>query len=223
MAIASLKRGGGVPLNFRHGDLAYHGDLQVYRGEMTRIGVGLAAVFLLAIAGSVVRFGLISAEEGQLDAGFCAASERIISKEVCDPMRLLSIIRGGGADADGFVLPPYSASAVLEMLSKSIDSSMDVTFDDLDIRVNGRPDDPDRVNAKGEAADFETADLVVNRLKKHPCVQEAEIKDQHKLRGSNRVGFKLSVKVSCPPGVKPTVEIEVAAAPAGAGSAPEVK
>ena len=225
MALGSLRRAGGVPLNFRHGGLAYHGDLQVYRGEMTRIGIGLAAVFLLAIAGSVVRFGLISAEESQLDDGFCAASKRIIGREICDPMRLLSIIRGGGAD-DGFVLPAYSASAVFEMLSTSIDATMDVTFDDLDIRVNGRPDDPDRINAKGEAADFETADLVATRLRAHPCVQEAEVKDQHKQRNSSRVGFKLNAKVSCPPGVSPAVQVEVAAADvpaAGGAGEPEVK
>jgi general secretion pathway protein L len=220
MAIASLRRGGGVPLNFRHGDFAYHGDLQVYRGEMTRIGIGLAAVFLLAIAGSVLRFGLISAEEGRLDVGFGEASQRIIGKEVRDPMRLLSILRSGGADADGFVLPTYSATDVFEMLSMTIDSRMDITFDELDIRVNGRPDDPDRINAKGEAADFETAERVATKLKGHPCVTEAEIKDQHKQRNSSRVGFKLNARVSCPPGVEPTVELEVAAADEGKPEVP---
>ncbi|OGQ82418.1 MAG: hypothetical protein A2289_26525 [Deltaproteobacteria bacterium RIFOXYA12_FULL_58_15] len=210
MALASFRRGRSMILNFRRGDLSYHGDLQVYRSEVVRIGVGLAIVLVLAIGGSILRYGLIAAEESKIRQGFCDASKRIINQEVCNPDRLIAILRGGSVDASEFQVPTYSASTIFEMMSSTIGADIDVKLEDVEIKVTGRPDDPDRISAKGEAADFETTEIIANRLKTHPCVQEVEVKDQSKARQSNRVNFKLFAKVTCAPGMTPMTEVETA-------------
>ncbi len=221
MALALLKRGRGVTLNFRRGDLAYRGDMQVYRGEVVRIGVGIAAVILLAIAGSIVRYTVISAEEKKLDRSFCDITQKVVGQEICDPVRALAVLRQAPT-AGGIVVPSYSAAAVLDLMSRTIDSSIDVTFDELEVRVDGRADEPDRVTARGEAATFETTEQIVARLEKHPCVRGAEVSKQKKAKDGNRVEFSLTVKVSCPPGVHPGQPLEVATMPPpGLPSSPE--
>ncbi len=220
MLLAALRRGRAVPLNFRRGPLAYRGDLQVYRGEMVRVGVGLSIVLLLAIGGSFLRYSLVSAEERRINQAFCEASKRIVGREVCDPTAVLAIVRGGApSTANGIVVPSYSATALFEMLSRVIAPEVDVTFEDVELRVTGRVEDPDKISAKGEAATFETTDEIVTRLKQHPCVQEAEVSKQRK-KGA-RVEFNLSAKVVCPAGVLPSDAVKAPVAAADAGAAPE--
>ncbi|MBI3178951.1 MAG: pilus assembly protein PilM [Deltaproteobacteria bacterium] len=221
MALALLNRGRSVALNFRRGELAYRGDLQVYRGEVIRIGVGIAAVILLAIAGSIVRYTVISAEEARLDRSFCEVTKKIVGQEICDPTRALATLRQAPTGGDGIVVPPYSAAAVLDMVSRTIDSSIDVTFDELEVRVDGRVDEPDRVTARGEAATFETTEQIVARLQKHACVRGAEVSKQKKSRDGTRVEFSLTAKVSCPPGVQLSQLVEVATMPAAPGAPPQ--
>jgi Tfp pilus assembly PilM family ATPase len=203
MAIAVARHGRNVPLNFRRGELAYQGDLQLYRGQVTRIAAGVAAVIVLAIAGAIVRYTMISAEERRINAGFCAATKKIIGREICDPTAALATLRQAPGAAEGVVIPPYSAAALLEMMSKAIGSDIDVSFDDLELRVDGRAGEPDRVTGKGDAATFETTEQVSQALKRDPCVQEVEISKQRKSRDGGRVEFSLSIKVSCPPGATP--------------------
>jgi len=211
MALSLLRRGRAVPLNFRQGDLAYAGDLQVYRGEIVRIAIGVAAVILLGIAGSIVRYSQITAEEHQIDRGFCTATKQIVGREICNPTAALATMRQAPT-VSGIVLPQYSAATLFEMLSSVLDSSIDVSFDDLEFRLGARGDEPDRITGKGEAATFEMIEQVVRRLKKHPCIKGAEVSKQRKSR-NNRVEFHLSAKVHCPAGVTPSAPVAVAAAP----------
>ncbi len=210
LGLAVLRRGQAVPLNVRRGSLAYRGDIQVYRGEMMRIGIGIAAVFLLAITGSIVRYTLISSEETELNKSFCKATLKIVGKEICDPTAALSTLKHSGAPGDTVVVPAYTAVELFEMMSKMIGKEVDVTFDDLEIRVTGRQDDPDKITGKGEAASFETIEQVVMALKKHPCVQEADVSKQTKNKNTNRVTFNLSAKISCPIGTNPVAAAEIA-------------
>ena len=214
LGLALLRRGQGVPLNLRRGSLAYRGDIQVYRGEMLRIGVGLGAVFLLAIIGSIARYTLISAEESQIDQGFCKATQKIVGREICDPTAAVATLKHSSGGPEGATMPPYSATEMFEMLAKLIGRDLDLTFDDLEFRVTGRADDPDRITGKGEAASFETTEQIVASVKKHPCVQDAEVSKQRKTHNSNRVEFSFSAKVVCPAGVNPIAAADAATAPA---------
>jgi cell division ATPase FtsA len=222
MVLAGLRHGRATPLNFRRGELAYHGDIQVYRGEITRIGIGLAVVLLLAIATSVVRYTLISAEESQIDSAICQATKKIVGREICDGTAAIAAMRSPPSVGEGMEVPSYSASALLDMLSKLIGEDIDVAFDDVEMRVTGRVDDPDRINAKGEAASFEMAEEVSTRLKQHPCVREAEVSNQKKTR-TGRVEFRLATKVICPVGVLPSAAVKVAEAPSPPEPSDEVE
>ncbi|MEE8408611.1 MAG: pilus assembly protein PilM [Myxococcota bacterium] len=219
-ALSMLRRGSSVPLNFRHGDLSYHGDIQVYRGEVVRIAIGLAVVILLAIVGSIVRYTQVSAEEAQIKQGFCDATKKIVGREICDPMAAIATLRGSPGVGPGITIPPYSAAMLFNMMSRVIDSSIDVTFDDLEFRLSGRLEEPDRITGKGEAASFEATEQIVTRLKKHPCVEEAEVSKQRKTRNGKRVEFHLAVKVRCLPGQDLSTPLEVAQ---GAAPKPGVK
>ncbi|MBI5509531.1 MAG: pilus assembly protein PilM [Deltaproteobacteria bacterium] len=221
LGLALLRRGQGVPLNLRRGELAYRGDIQVYRSEMLRIGAGLAAVFVLAIVGSIARYTLISAEEAQIDQGFCKVTQKIVGREICDPMAALATLKHSSGTGEGVNLPPYSATDLYEAMSKMIGKDTDVSFDDLEFRVTGRLDDPDRITGKGEAATFEATEQIVVSLKKHPCIQDAEASKQRKTRNTNRVEFSFSAKVACPAGVNPVVAADNALNPGAPGTPPE--
>lgn len=201
LAAALLRRGRNVPLNFRRGDLAYHGDLQVYRGEFTRIAVGLAAVLLFAIIGSIVRYSMISAEERKLTQGFCDASRKIIGREVCDPNAVMAIMKQTPGAADGVVVPAYSAASLLAMMSQALEG-IDVQFVDLEMRVDGRADQNDRINGKGDAGSFEVVEEVAAKLRLDRCVKDVDVSRQKKIE-AGRVEFALSVQVQCPIGVLP--------------------
>ena len=228
MAVAQFRHGRDIPLNFRRGEFAYHGDIQLYRGQLTRIAVGTAAVISLAIFASVVKYSMLSSEERDLDKGFCAATQRIVGKEICDPTAALATLRQAPG-AEGASIPTFSASQLYDMLSKSIASEVDVQFDQLDLRVDGTGVQPERLQGKGEAASFETTEQLVAMVKRDACVQDAEVSKLRKTQHGGRVEFNLVVKVLCPAGVQPGTQQQavqaVAVAPKkaeeGAPAAPE--
>lgn len=203
LAIAVARHGRSAPLNLRRGDLAYQGDLQLYRGQITKIAVGVASVILLAIAGSVVRYSMLSAEEQRLNAGFCVATKKIVGREICDPTAAVATLRQAPGAGEGVVIPPYSAGALLEMMSRAVGPEIEVSFEDLELRVDGRAGEPDRITGKGEAASFESTEQISQSLKRDPCVQEVEVGKQRKTRDGGRVEFNLTIKVACPPGSVP--------------------
>ena len=201
LAVSLLRRGRSIPLNFRRGDLSYHGDLQVYRGEFTRMAVGVGAVLLFAILGSIVRYTMISAEERKINQGFCDASRKIIGREVCDPNAVMAILKQTPGAADGVVVPAYSASALLAMMSQSLEG-IDVQFADLEMRVDGRADQNDRITGKGDAGSFEVVEEVASKLRLDRCVKDVDVSRQKKI-DAGRVEFALTVQVQCPIGVLP--------------------
>jgi len=105
LALAAVKRGRGVSMNFRRGDFAYSGDLQRYRGDIIRIGTGVAIVFILALIGSAVRYSIITGEEARIDQAFCAATKKIVGREICDPTAALATMRQSPGAAMGTNIP----------------------------------------------------------------------------------------------------------------------
>ena len=218
MATALFRHGRDVPLNFRRGSLAYQGDMQLYRGQFTRIAVGLAAVFSLAIFTSVVRYTMLRADERAIDAGFCNATKHIVGREICNPTAALATLKQAPG-AEGTTIPSYSATALFDMLSKAIGSEVDLQLEELDVRVDGGGA-PERLTAKGEAASFEATEQVVSLVKRDACVQEAEVSKLRRGQGSNRVEFFLTVKVVCPAGVMPGTRQALASNAPTVGAAP---
>lgn len=202
LAMAMFRRGQDAPLNFRRGKLAYRGDIQLYRGTLVRVAMGLALVFVTAFAHASVRFALLKSEESQLDRGFCRATAKILGREVCEPGRALALLHQSGTDG-GTPIPSYSAAALLEMLARRLPSGVDVHLSELDVRVDGAAGQPERLVGRGEAASFETIEQLTSLLRKDPCVQEAEIARQRKTQNSGRVEFDLKVTVRCPVGQQP--------------------
>lgn len=201
LALASLRRGRHVPLNFRRADLAYHGDMQVYRGEIVRMAVGVAGVLVLALIGAIVQYTMVSAEDHQLTQGFCDASRKIIGREVCDPNAVMAIMRQSPGAGDGIIVPSYSASSLLSMMSQSLEG-VDTQFTELEIRSDGRADQPDKITGKGDASSFEVVEEVASRLRGDRCVKDVDMSRQKKT-DAGRVEFAIAVQVQCPLGVLP--------------------
>ena len=202
MAVAQFRRGRDIPLNFRRGAFSYQGDIQLYRGQLTRMAVGTAAVLLLGFFTSVVRLTTLSREEKQIDAGVAKATEKITGRAISDPVQALATLRRA-PEASGSSIPTFSAAELWEMLSHSISQEIDVTFDELDLRVEGLAGQPERLTAHGEASSFEMVTQMVETIKRDVCVQEAEPSKQRRTANSARVEFSLTAKIACPPGVQP--------------------
>ncbi len=212
LALSMYQRGRQLPLNLRVGDFAYSADLNLYRGEAIRLAVGLAAVFILALVGMGVRLGALNAQERDLDEGFCQATEKIVGQRICDVTRAMAVL-GEAPSEGGVVIPEYSAAQIFEMISKAVPQELDLTFGQLDFRLSSNPGDPDRINGKGEAADFDTIDKAVAALQKTSCIKKVEITRRRKTRKSGRVEFNISVNVNCAAGERPGADLpEVASA-----------
>ncbi|MEZ4272456.1 MAG: pilus assembly protein PilM [Myxococcota bacterium] len=218
LVLAMLRRGRNLPMNLRSGPLAYSGDLQLYRGEIKRLAIGLAAVLVFAIAASIVRYSMINAEEKRIDQAFCSVTQKIVGREICDPTRAIATLRQAPGSDTGVIIPSYSAAQVFEMMSKAIDANVDVEFSELDFRIESG--ETDRVTGKGEAASFDTTEIIQTQLKQDKCVQEAEISKQRKARNSTRVEFNFAMKIQCPAGQSPGSQLKFASA---SPSSPKVK
>ena len=220
LGLLQTRRGRSVPLNLRRGTFAYSGDFQRYRGEIKRLGVGLTIVGILAIAGSIVRYSMVSAEERTIDRSFCEATKKIVGREICDPTAALATMRQTPGASDGISIPQFSAADLFETMSKAIPSQVDVAFRELDFRLEMAG--AARITGKGEAASFDTIEQISASLKKDKCIREVDVSKQRKMRDSSRVEFNLNIQVECPVGYLPGSGLETVAS-ASPTSSPEAK
>jgi hypothetical protein len=197
-------------MNFRHGDFAYQGDLQLYRGPLTHFMIGSAIVLLLALGSMMTRYVLVNGQEEALNKEFCLATEKIVGRQICDPTAALATLRQPAGAGDGVVIPEFSSARMFEAFSKTITPETDVSFSELEFRLPSRGGEAEKITGKGEAANFETTEQVVAALKKDPCVEEAEVSRQRRTKNSGRVEFNLAVNMKCPPGVLPGTQSTVA-------------
>jgi Tfp pilus assembly PilM family ATPase len=203
MAMASIRGKKESVLNFRRGAFAYQGDIIAYRGQIGQIAAALAIVLVINIVSFSIRFSLLRAQENAIKQGFCTTTRTLLGKEICDPQAALSIVNHSGASKDETLIPSYSAGNLLEMLSKRIDGSIDVQFNELDLRIEGIPGQSEHITGKGEADSFETTEQLVAALKLDACVSHAEVSRLHKAQSGSRVEFNLDIKIDCPVGILP--------------------
>lgn len=211
LVLTCMRSAQAVPLNFRRGAFAYAGDLQVYRGSLVRLGAAVAIVTTLAIVGAGARYLMVKAVEKEMDQGFCAATQKIVGKAICDPTAALATLRQSPGAESGLVIPTYSSARLLDMLSRAVGSDIDVSFEHLEFRIDASGKDVDRISGKGEAATFETTEQLVQALKRDPCVTKAEVSKQRRKSNDARVEFNLDAEVKCPAGRLPAQELAAVA------------
>ena len=210
LVLALMRRSSAMPMNFRHGEFAYQGDLQLYRGPLIHLMVGCAIVLCLALGSMMTRYVLVSGQEEALNNEFCLATEKIVGRQICDPTAALATLRQPAGAGDGVVIPEFSAARMFDAFSKNISADIDVSFSELELRLPSRGGESEKISGKGEAANFETTEQVVAALKKDPCVEQAEVSRQRRTKNSGRVEFNLTVTMKCPPGVMPGTQSTVA-------------
>lgn len=211
MLLGLIRRGSSFPLNFRREEYSYQGDLQLYRGTLRHIALGLSIVILLALGASFMRYWMLGEEENRINQGFCAATKKIVGREICDPTAAIATMRQAPAIGEGLTIPTYSAATSYEAISGLISKSLDVQFEELDFRVDSRMGEPERITGKGEAVSFEATEKLVQSLKSDVCVEEVEVSKQRKTRNSGRVEFNLLIKMKCPAGVLPGSKVNAGA------------
>jgi hypothetical protein len=222
MALAVFRHGNRVPLNFRQGSLAYQGDIQLYRSTLVRVAYGFAIVSLLAMGSLFVRLTTIRAEEKKLDLSFCAATKKIIGKEICDPTAASASVKQAPGSSVGIYVPPFSATVMFDMLSRALEPTMDVSFDDLEFRVPARPGEAAKISGKGEAVNFDITEQLVTSIRRDPCVQTAEASKQRKKPNSDRVEFNLAIELTCPGDMLPGDKLAGVSEAAGSSAPPPV-
>ena len=210
LVLSLMRRSSAMPMNFRHGDFAYQGDLQLYRGPLIHVMVGCAIVLALAMGSLMTRYMLVNGQEEALNNEFCLATEKIVGRQICDPTAALATLRQPAGAGDGVVIPEFSAARMFDAFSKNISADIDVSFSELELRLPSRGGEFEKITGKGEAANFETTEQVVAALKKDPCVEQAEVSRQRRTKNSGRVEFNLTVNMKCPPGVIPGTQSTVA-------------
>ncbi len=211
MLFGLIRRGSSFPLNFRRKEYSYQGDLQLYRGTLRHIALGLSVVILLALGASFMRYWMLGEEENRINQGFCTATKKIVGREICDPTAAIATMRQVPAIGEGLTIPTYSAATSYEAISGLISDSLDVKFDELDFRVDSRMGEPERITGKGEAVSFEATEKLVQSLKRDVCVEEVEVSKQRKARNSGRVEFNLLIKMKCPAGILPGTKMNAGA------------
>jgi len=203
MLLGLMRRGTHTPLNFLKKEYAYQGDLDLYRGQLKHIAIGLSLVILLALGGATMRYWMLTEDEARINQGFCEATEKIVGREICNPTAAVATLKEAPGAGQGIHIPRYSSGKIFEAVSTLISKEVDVEFHELDFRLGTAGGELDRITGKGEAGSFDTTEQLVRFLKRDPCVTQAEVSKQRKTRNSGRVEFSLQVRLSCPAGTLP--------------------
>ncbi len=191
------KRGAQIPGNFRRGTLAFQGDLNVFRDQLTHLAAWAAVVLAIALGGGIMELWSLRSSEEQIDRQFCAITKALVGREICDPTAALATMRTTPGNSSQVMIPEHDSAAFFEGFSRIVDKSFDVTFKDLDFRVAATLGEPHRITGTAETATFDTTEKIARRLRGAQCVKTAEVSRQRKDKRSGKVEFNLKVELSC--------------------------
>lgn len=193
-ALAYALRGSGDDrvqrIDLRVGDFAFAGQLKYLRDRMPFIGAAAALLIGLVSANVYAQYHVIRAREAAIDRQFCEITQKVLGKEVCEPMVALSMMKQPATDLGSFRLPERSAFRVAADVSGLIPQGTEVLISELDIT-------PDRVRISGETVSFDAVDQIVAEYEKDSCLTEIKKGKLRKKSDGKGVEFQLSIKLVC--------------------------
>lgn len=190
LALRGQASGAKAPrFNLRRGEFAFKSDLDFMRDKVGQLAAFGAVLFVLMIAGGIVRNAVLERREKQIDALFCDVTQRVLGKCERDPTIALALLKGQESPAAG--VPKRSAVSLLAELTSRIPTDMKVTMDQVII-------DMDRVSVRCEATASKDMEDLITALKTYKCFREVKEGRLEKSKDGSKVSFRLDIQVECP-------------------------
>jgi general secretion pathway protein L len=190
LALRGQASGAKAPrFNLRRGEFAFKSDFDFVREKVGQLVAFAAVLFVLLIAGGIVRNAVLERREKQIDAVFCDVTKTILGKCEKDPTIAKSLLRGQESPAAS--IPKRSAVSLLAELTSRIPADMKVTTDSIVI-------DLDRVSARFEGTQSKDMEDLITALKGYKCFRDVKEGKIEKSKDGAHVVFKLDIQVECP-------------------------
>ena len=177
-------------IDLRRGELSFAGQLQNLRHRIPALMTAAAVISLLVIFNTVVHYQLVSTREAEVDEQFCAITEEVVGRRICEPAIALSVLREPASELGSFKLPEKSAFRVAAELSHLSPKELDVRLTEMDIR-------PDRARVVGVAANFDAVDQIVSAYDAEKCIDNIKKGNLRKQSDGQGVEFPLAMDLRC--------------------------
>ncbi len=190
LALRGQASGAKAPrFNLRRGEFSFKSDFDFVREKVGQLVAFAAVLFVLLIAGGIVRNAVLERREKQIDAVFCDVTQKILGKCEKDPTIAKSLLKGQESPAAS--IPKRSAVSLLAELTSRIPPEMKVTTDSIII-------DLDRVSARFEGTQSKDMEDLITALKGYKCFRDVKEGKIEKSKDGAHVAFKLDIQVECP-------------------------
>lgn len=175
--------------NLRRGEFAFKSDFDFMTERLGRLAVYASILFVLMVAGGMVKNAVLERREKEIDALFCEVTQRILGKCERDPTIALALLRGQESPAAG--IPKRSAATLLSELSQRVPPEMAVKMDQIVV-------DLDRISVRCETNESKDMEDLIAALKQYRCFREIKEGKLEKSKDGSKVSFRLEVQVECP-------------------------
>lgn len=179
-------------LNFRRGDFAARGQLELIR---TRLVIAVV-MLLLILAGGAATMQVSYLQKTQVEADYRAQLNQLFQQTmppntplVDAPMQIESQLNELRKQVQLFGLSGQGATAVLQALSEDIDLEINVELNELS--YSG-----DEVRIDGVTNSFDAVNQISEVLGKNPLFQRVEISNAKLSADSSRVDFELQLQLA---------------------------
>lgn len=190
LALRGQASGAKAPrFNLRRGEFAFKGDLDFMTDKLGQLAAFAAVLFVLMIAGGIVRSAVLERREKQIDAIFCDITQRVLGRCEKDPELAISLLKGQESPAAG--IPKRSAASLLAELTSRVPPEMKVTMDQIVVEM-------DRISVRCEATGAKDMEDLIAALKTYKCFNEVKEGRLEKSKDGSKVSFRLDIQVECP-------------------------
>jgi type IV pilus assembly protein PilM len=177
-------------VDLRKGDMAFAGQLQNLRRRLPAIAVGAAVMLALAGVNVAVRYHLAAQREAAVDEQFCAITQEVVGRRICEPAIALSVLRQPASELGSFKIPEKSAYRVAAELSHLAPKDVEVTLTEVDLR-------PDKARIVGTTASFDAVDQIVGAYAEDACMENIRKGNLNKRPDGTGVDFQLTADLRC--------------------------
>ncbi|MCA9549361.1 MAG: pilus assembly protein PilM [Myxococcales bacterium] len=177
-------------IDLRKGEMSFAGQLQNLRKRIPAIAIGAAVMLVLAGINVAVRYHLVSKREAAVDEQFCAITQEVVGRRICEPAIALSVLRQPTSELGSFKIPEKSAFRVAAEISHRSPKDVDVTLTEMDLR-------PDKARIVGTTASFDAVDQIVGAYAEDPCMENIRKGNLNKRPDGTGVEFQLSMDLRC--------------------------
>jgi len=193
LALGELRtRKKDVLLNFRKGEFAAKGQLEIFRTKLVIASVML----LLVLVGTAMTMHLAYLQKKRTEDSYKKQLKQVFSQTmppntplVDAPMQIESHLKELQKQVQLFGLGGQGAAAVLQTLSSNIDSKIRVDLDEFTYSS-------DEAKVDGSTDSFDSVNKITEVLGKNRLFKSVEISNAKLAADNSRVGFELQLKLA---------------------------